>query len=152
MSARWRRNRKQADWFNISKAMKRIENRKVPQKFRMKNSETKKHMWPGKFRVMRIPTERNLKEPEPLVDVLQERDEVVIVAEVAGFNRESLKIRVKNQHLTLTAGSSDRKYYKSLNLPMEVIPSNIRTAYKNGVLEIRLKKANEEKAVDRVAG
>ena len=35
---------------------------------------------------------------------------------------------------------------------MGVIPNSIRTAYKNGVLEIRLRKAIEEKAVDKVAG
>jgi HSP20 family molecular chaperone IbpA len=33
-----------------------------------------------------------------------------------------------------------------------VIPSTIRTTYKNGVLEVQLKKAVEEKAIDKVAG
>jgi HSP20 family molecular chaperone IbpA len=32
-----------------------------------------------------------------------------------------------------------------------VIPNTIRTTYKNGVLEIRLKKA-EEKSIDKIAG
>jgi HSP20 family molecular chaperone IbpA len=46
----------------------------------------------------------------------------------------------------------DRKYYKSLNLPKRVIPNTIRMTHKNGVLEIRLKKAVEEKTIDKVAG
>jgi HSP20 family molecular chaperone IbpA len=153
LSAKWRRNKKRSDWFNIYKATKRDGNKKASQAFRIKNIESKRRASsPSKFRVMKISKSKKLKEPEPLIDILQEKDEVVIVAEVARFNKETLKIHVKNQRLILSAEASDRKYYKSLNLPIGVIPDNIRTAYKNGVLEIRLKKTIEEKAVDRVAG
>lgn len=93
-----------------------------------------------------------MKEPKPLIDVLERNDDIAIVAELVGFNKEDLRIRVKDQKLTLSAETSDRKYYKSLNLPKRVIPSTICTTYKNGVLEIRLKKAIEEKAMDKVAG
>jgi HSP20 family protein len=93
-----------------------------------------------------------MKEPQPLLDVLEEKNEIIVVAEFAGFNRESLKISVENQRLTLCAESLDRKYYKSLNLPKRVIPSTIRTTYKNGVLEIQLKKVIQEKTIDEVAG
>jgi len=48
---------------------------------------------------------------------------------------------VKDQKLTLSAKSKDRRYYKSLNLPNAVIPNAMHTKYKNGVLEIRLRKA-----------
>jgi HSP20 family protein len=93
-----------------------------------------------------------LKELEPLIDILEERDDVIIVAELAGFNNEDLRIHAENQRVTLSAEASDRKYYKSLNLPKRVIPSTMRSRYKNGVLEIQLKKAAEEKAIDKVAG
>jgi len=101
------------------------------------------------YKSPKIYKERRLKEPEPLVDVLEEKDDVIVVAEFAGFKRENLRIQVKDQCLTLSAEASDRKYYKSLNLSMGVIPNSIRTAYKNGVLEIRLKKAIQEKAVSK---
>jgi HSP20 family protein len=96
--------------------------------------------------------ERRVKEPEPLIDILEEKDEITVVAEFAGFDRQDLRIRVKNQRLILSAEGLDRKYYKSLNLPKRVIPNTIRTTYKNGVLGIRLKKIAEEKAIDKVAG
>jgi HSP20 family protein len=54
---------------------------------------------------------------------------------------------VKNQKLTLSAKAKDRKYYKSLNLPRVVIPNVVRTTYKNGVLEIKLKKAQKEENI-----
>jgi len=104
------------------------------------------------YKVPKSYGERWWRQQERLIDVFEEKDEVIVVAEFAGFNRENLRIYVKNQRLTLSAEDLDRKYYKSLNLPMGVIPNSIRTAYKNGVLEIRLKKAKEEKAVDKVAG
>lgn len=93
-----------------------------------------------------------MKDPPRLIDVLEENDEIAVVAEFAGFNKENLRIIVKNQRLTLAATASDRKYHKSLNLPKRVIPDTACTTYKNGVLEIRLKKALEEEAVDRIAG
>jgi len=98
--------------------------------------------------VQKASAQKKLREPRPLVDVLEGNDDVVVVAEFAGFKKEDLRINVKNQRLTLSAEAFDRKYHKSLNLPKRVIPSTICTTYKNGVLEIRLKKAAEEKALD----
>jgi HSP20 family molecular chaperone IbpA len=94
----------------------------------------------------------NLKEPQPLIDIFQEENWVTIVAEIAGFNKETLKIDVKDQKLTLSAKAKDRRYYKSLNLPKEVIPNIIHTTYKNGVLEIRLKKAIKEETIKKQVG
>jgi HSP20 family molecular chaperone IbpA len=131
--------------------MKKFRNKRVPQTLRIRNCETERRSYPDRLRLMKIHRDKNWKEPKPLVDVLQEKDEVIVVADVAGFKRENLRIQVKNQRLVLSAEASDRKYYKSLNLPIGVIPDKIRTVYKNGVLEVRLKKA-VEKAVDKVAG
>ncbi len=112
----------------------------------------KGHSRPFAYAVPKIYRKRELREPEPLIDILEENNEVIVVAEFAGFSKEDLKAHVKNQRLTLSAEALDRKYHKSLNLPTEVIPSSMRTAYKNGVLEVRLKKIAKEKAVDRIAG
>jgi len=152
LSAKWRRSKKHLRRLKIFEALKRIENKKAPQTFRIKNSRIKRHARPYLYKVPKICRERKWTEPEPLIDVLEENDEVIVVAEFAGFNRENIRIHVRNQRLTLSAEALDRKYYKSLNLPTGVIPNSIRTAYKNGVLEIRLRKAIEEKAVDKIAG
>ena len=97
-------------------------------------------MHPRKLGLPRKFTKETLREPQPLIDIFHEDTCVTIVAEIAGFNRETLKIDVKDQKLTLQAKGKDRKYYKSLNLPKEVIPNIFHTTYKNGVLEIKLKK------------
>ncbi|MGA3059040.1 MAG: Hsp20/alpha crystallin family protein [Candidatus Bathyarchaeia archaeon] len=81
--------------------------------------------------------------------MFQENNYITIVAEIAGFNKETLKIHVKNQKIILSAKSKDRRYYKSLNLPKVVIPDVMYTKFKNGVLEIKLKKA--ETAINKEA-
>ena len=86
-------------------------------------------------------SKKRWKAPKPLIDIFQEKAWITIVAEIAGFNKETLKINVKDQKLTLSAKGKDRRYYKSLNLPKVVIPTVVHTTYKNGVLEIKLKKA-----------
>jgi HSP20 family protein len=95
--------------------------------------------------------EKKCREPKHLVDVLEATEEIVVVADFAGFRREDLRVRASGERLTVAAESADRKYRKSLNLPKRVIPSTMRTTYKNGVLEIRLKKA-EEKSMSKIAG
>jgi len=76
-----------------------------------------------------------------LIDIFQDANNITIVAEIVGFNKETFKINVKDQKITLSAKSKDRRYYKSLNLPTVVIPNAMHTKFKNGVLEIKLKKA-----------
>lgn len=152
MSAKWRRNKKRSRWPHVFRGLNEAKDRKTPQAFRIKNSRIKRRTYPHKYRLLRTCRGRKWKAPEPLIDVLDGKDEIIVVAEFAGFKKENLRIRVKDQRLTLSGEALDRKYYKSLNLPKKVIPDAIRTKYKNGVLEIRLKKAFEEKAIDKVAG
>ena len=151
MSAKWRRNRRNSRKFDILKVFNRAKNKNAERRFGAKNSSAKHHGNAYKYRVQRTSAEKKLREPKHLIDVLEGTDEIIIVAEFAGFNREDLRVHVKGEKLTVAAEALDRKYRKSLNLPKRVIPNTIRTTYKNGVLEIRLKKA-EEKSIDKIAG
>ena len=151
MSAKWRRSRN-TKRFDIFRVFSKVKARKTSEKSHVKSSNIKRKTYTRRFNVQKVSAERKLREPKPLIDVLEGNDDIVVVAELAGFTRKDLAIRVKNQRLTLSAEASERKYHKSLNLPKRVIPSTMRITYKNGVLEIRLKKVIEEKALDRVAG
>jgi HSP20 family molecular chaperone IbpA len=147
LSAKWRRNRNSKK-FNIFRVFNKIRDRNSPQTFQTKGSRVRRQSYPYRYRVQKVSAEKKLREPRPLADVLEGNDDIVVVAEFAGFRKEDLRINLKNQRLTLSAEVLDRKYHKSLNLPKRVIPSTLCTTYKNGVLEIRLKKAAEEKALD----
>jgi len=140
LSANWRRNKKNPRKFNIFRALNRGKDNNIPKAFQIKELKIKRHVHPYVYRVPKNQRERKWRKLEPLIDVFEEKDEVVVVTEFAGFQRETMRIDVKNQRLTLSAEALDCKYHKSLNLPKRVIPNALRTTYKNGVLEIRLKK------------
>jgi HSP20 family molecular chaperone IbpA len=152
LSAKWRRSRKYPRRFNFFRTSKQIENKKAHENLHVKNHRARRHVRSFTRTVPKTFAEREWREPGPLIDILEESNEIIVVSEFAGFKREDLKIHVKNQRLTLSAEALNRKYRKSLNLPSGVIPKSIRTAYKNGVLEIRLKKIAKEKTMDGMAG
>ncbi len=135
MSARWRRSSKKRKWLDFNE-FKDKKPRVTQKTQRLKNMPAHTSFRPSKSFI-----KRNLAEQKPLIDIFQENNTVTIVAEIVGFNKESLKINVKDQKITLSAKSKDRRYYKSLNLPTVVIPNAMHTKFKNGVLEIKLKKA-----------
>lgn len=150
MSARWRRSQRSKK-FDILRVFKRTRGKQGSQT----PSKGQRVKWKSRPRTCKLQTvsvEKDLKEPKPLIDILEDDNDIYVVAEFAGFNREDLRIDLKEQKLTLSAEALDRKYHKSLNLPRRVIPSTLCTTYKNGVLEIRLKKAANEKAINKVAG
>jgi HSP20 family protein len=77
---------------------------------------------------------------EPLVDVFDEKDRILVIAELPGVSESEIKIEVAGDILNLTASDRDRQYAKEILLPSKVIPDSVKTAYKNGILEIALEK------------
>lgn len=84
------------------------------------------------------------EEREPLVDVMEEDKDVVIVAELPGVEKDDIKLHAAEDHLTISVDTPARKYHKELTLPARVDPQSARASYKNGVLEVRLKKLVEK--------
>jgi len=155
MSARWRRSKKQQKWLDIKNTKITIAPKTHSPKI-IKSEKIKpmnaRNQQPQKYRLPKKLSKKHLKAPKPLIDMFQEPNNITIIADIAGFNQETVKITVKNQKLTLSAKSKDRKYYKSLNLPKVVIPSIAHTTFKNGVLTIKLKKAVKEETIKEEAG
>jgi len=151
MSGKWRRKRKRSKWFRIFKKSDKDSESgtTVFKTFRIRNSKVRKQVYYYKHHLSRRNRKTEWKEPEPLTDVFEDEDEIVVVAECVGFNEKNLKINVKDRRLVLSAESKNRQYHKSLNLPKKVIPHTLSTTYKNGVLEIRLKKVVEEKPLTK---
>ena len=85
------------------------------------------------------------EEREPLVDVISADSEVKVVAEVPGVDKNSIKLYATEKTLTISVDTPERKYYKEVDLPTSVNPKTAKSMYKNGVLEVTLTKAKEEK-------
>ncbi len=148
MSAKWRRSRKHLSWLDF-KTLK-VAPKSASKAPRVDNFKMAR-MHPQKYRLPKRFGKGKYKEPKPLIDMFQDASWVTIVAEIAGFNQDTVKISVKDQKLILSAKAKDRRYYKSLNLPKVVIPTVAHTTFKNGVLEIKLKKAMKEETIKQQA-
>jgi HSP20 family protein len=77
---------------------------------------------------------------EPMVDIFDEKDHILVIAELPGVSESEIKIEVAGDILNLAASDRNRKYAKEILLPSKVKPDSVKTAYKNGILEITLEK------------
>ena len=80
------------------------------------------------------------EEREPITDVFDEKDEIRVYAEMPGVSQEDIKLDLKEDILDISVQSGDRKYHKEILLPVKVKPENLTSSYKNGILEIKIKK------------
>jgi HSP20 family protein len=82
------------------------------------------------------------EEREPLVDVMETNDAVHVIAELPGVEKTDIKLHATEDALTILVDTAQQKYYKEVRLPSKVNVKTATTSYKNGVLEIILKKVN----------
>jgi len=81
---------------------------------------------------------------EPLADVFDEDDVLLVIAELPGVEEKDVQLDVHDDLLKLSTTTKGRKYAKELQLPCPVEESTTESAYKNGVLKIRLRKSGAE--------
>ena len=84
------------------------------------------------------------EEREPLVDIMEETEHVVIIAELPGVEKSDIHLHTTEDHLTVTVDSAKKKYHKEVMLPTKVDSKSAQASYKNGVLEVRLKKTAQK--------
>ncbi len=84
---------------------------------------------------------------DPLVDIVEEGDELLVVAEVPGVRKEDIVLSATEMTLSIQANSHDkeRKYEKVVNLPTKINPNIAKARYTNGILEVRLQKVGSKK-------
>ena len=98
----------------------------------------------------------------PNVDIFENKDEIVLEAELPGMNREDFELTIENNVLTLRGERRFEKkdeadnyhrveraygaFTRSFTLPQTVSGENAAAEYKNGVLRVVLRKREEVKA------
>ena len=98
----------------------------------------------------------------PSVDIYENKDQIVLEAELPGMNQEDFDLSIENNVITLrgerkfekTADSDnyhrvERSYgsfTRSFTLPQTVSPESATAEYNNGVLRVTLPKREETKA------
>lgn len=77
---------------------------------------------------------------EPLVDLMDEGDELLVVAELPGVDAAEVSVTLHGDVLAIeTTGA--RRYARELVLPAPVVADSLRQLYRNGILELRLTKS-----------
>jgi len=83
---------------------------------------------------------------EPIVDVFDEKDHILIVAELPGVSKEDIKLDLKGDILLLEASDGRGKFAKEVLLGSPVEMESKEISYKNGILELKLTKKTKNKA------
>lgn len=96
----------------------------------------------GSELVQAIPqSELNVEEErEPLVDTIVEDEDVRVIAELPGVEKSEVNLKCDGKKLTISTDSQKRKYFKEVELPVDVDAGSLAMSYKNGVLEITIKR------------
>lgn len=118
--------------------------------------------FPSLLRPERLwPSDMDMMTRMPAVDVYEEKDDVVIKAEIPGLSKEDITVQVTGSTLTIK-GEKKREeqikeddYYccersfgaftRAVELPSDVKADQVKASFKNGVLEVRMPKTEEAK-------
>lgn len=76
---------------------------------------------------------------EPLIDIFEEKDHIMIVAELPGIGEEDVRLDLTEDILTLHAERGSKKYHKEILLPRAFKAEQMERSCRNGVLEVKLK-------------
>ncbi len=91
-----------------------------------------------------------------IVDVEEKGSEIIVTAELPGMDKKDVKVDVTVDSILIKAGKKEEKeekkknyyykerryggFYRSMSLPAKINPKSVKAMYKDGVLEIRMKK------------
>jgi HSP20 family protein len=97
----------------------------------------------------------------PSLDVYEEKDSVVVKAELPGMKKEDVEVNLAGETLTIKGEKKEDKevkeddYYRrersygsflrTIALPCDVKSDEIKASFKDGVLEVRMPKTEEAK-------
>ena len=74
---------------------------------------------------------------EPMLDLFEEQDHVLIVCEMPGITAGDVKLSVEGTTLTISAARGDKRYSKQVELPSALEAGKMTIAANNGVVEIK---------------
>ena len=100
----------------------------------------------------------------PVLDVYEEKDEIIVKAELPGIDKNQIEVEISDSELILKGENKkeekieEKNYYRcersygafrrSVQLPKDVQADKIKASFKNGILEVRLPKTEKAKAKD----
>lgn len=136
-------------WFDPFEEIMRIR-REMERMFRMFEGQ---RFWTTEWRT-------------PLSDVRETDNEVIVIVELPGVSKEDIQLKATEDSLEIKVETkklveereegffrkerSYRGFYRRIMLPSKVIPESARAKYENGVLEVRLPKAEAKEKAKKI--
>ncbi len=80
---------------------------------------------------------------EPLVDIIEEPEQIKIITELPGVEKDDIQLFATEKTLTIDVTNPEHRFHKELELPVEVDEASAVSTYRNGVLETVIKKRQE---------
>ena len=109
----------------------------------------------------RWPATEGMELTAPAVDLYEEKDDIVVKAELPGMEKDNIEVNLADHTLTIKgekkkeAEVKEENYYMSerfhgsflrtLELPKDVHGDKVKASFKDGILEVRLPKTEEAK-------
>lgn len=109
----------------------------------------------------RLPIAREPGFREPLVDINETNDEVIVTAELPGVAKENIELNLVDNTLEIKTTQKEEvsvekegyrkrerramNFYRLIELPCAVDSSKVKATFNNGVLEVRMPKLEKVK-------
>jgi HSP20 family protein len=155
----WRRKKKKDSWFNdVYEELERLGDlidETIQKAFGTSSEKTNVHksrfrdfsikIGPdGKPRIQEFNNRKQLQKKievsediEPLVDLLEDVESIVVLAALPGVKRDAINLRTTKNCLTVSVDTPNLECHRELKLPARVDPKSARASYKS---EVKLKK------------
>jgi HSP20 family protein len=104
--------------------------------------------------------------PSMPVDVIDEKDEIRVIADLPGFEKEDIEVYIEDGTLVIRATRKEeveekkRNYirqermygeiYRRIPLPVDIEVEKISARYNNGILEVILPKVGKERKTIKI--
>jgi len=91
-----------------------------------------------------------MEDREPLVDVIDKKEGVIVVAELPGAEKKGIELHADHEKLSMKAEIGKKVFSRLVPLPSTVDPTTAVAVYNNGVLEISFKRSNTYRSIVKI--
>ena len=88
---------------------------------------------------------------EPLADLNETDDMINVTVEIPGISKDKINLEILDKSLVIEVMGEERKYYKEIALSSEVEGDSAKATYRNGVLDIELKKVKPKREGKKIS-
>ena len=90
-------------------------------------------------------TNEHLKEETSSFDIIKSKDEVTITIDMPDTKKENIGLWITRDTIEIMPNNPEGKYHRLINLPCNVKSKTATFTYRNGILDIIVKREKEEK-------